>query len=76
MKKRRYEGIKIYVRKNDMLNRMGAMALVCSAYTLCVEVSRPLSPPGRDLNRSGIVSACVNEVIVCLLVLEGLDGVA
>ena len=76
MRKRRYEGIRIYIRKNDILNRMGAMASVCSAYTLCVEVSRPLSPPGRDLNRLAIVSVSMEGVFVCFLVLEGLDGVA
>lgn len=76
MRKRRYEGIKIYIRKNDMLNRRGAMASVCSAYALCIEVSRPLSPPRRDLNRSENVSVSVEGVFVCFLVLEGLGGVA
>lgn len=59
-----------------MLNRMGAMASVCRAYALCVEVSRPLSPPWRDLNRSENVSVSVEGVFVCFLVLEGLDEVS
>ena len=55
---------------------MGAMASVCNPYALCVKVPRPLSPPGRDLNRLENVSVSVEGVFVCFLVLEGLVGVA